>query len=74
MPVFEPIPFGSPMRGGSGRFLSGASGAFRPAIAHYGEVQTFCKENVYESFSTITGSSPGLSPGPRRRRRLSRRY
>ena len=35
MPVFEPYPFGFAIRGGSGRFLSGAFSAFHPAIDHY---------------------------------------
>ena len=35
MPVFEPYPFGFAMRGGSGRFLSGAFSAFHPAMDYY---------------------------------------
>jgi hypothetical protein len=30
--------------------------AFRPAIAHYGEVQAFCKENATKFFQEYTGA------------------
>jgi hypothetical protein len=32
-------------------FVGRVDSAFHPAIAHYGEVQMICKENVVESFS-----------------------
>jgi hypothetical protein len=52
MPAFETYPFGSPMRGGCGRFPSGALRRLSSSEGyHYATVPLFCKEESAKSFS-----------------------